>query len=378
MKNPLEEISSVRKSMPNQLRALSRASSHSGLVYILFDMILHKILINTDPRDYLKYKFYQNGKSLKEKSRYISPRYGSRYYPHGNNLLKFNKIFTDKYIEKAILEYFNLPVAKLLTTIGNKLLITNQNQLNVFLDAIESDIVIKPISGTHGSGFLLLSRRGNELFAGKKKYSNLDVWIHVSRGLKRGYIVEEKIINVKGIRAIHPASLNTFRFIMIKTDDGKWHQAACVIKFGTGESQVDNVSVGGIIAEVDRAGKTVYAYDVQRGKPITQHPDSGLPLMGLQLEGYREASALAMEASSKFDFMGAIGWDIAASVTGPMIVEGNAWWGVNAVQLRRGLITDELARGLRKRNIFSLWDKTRMSPWIERRNLFGQIRLSVF
>jgi hypothetical protein len=377
MKNPFKAVGQINKKREKLIGELNRASRHKGLFSITRDMILHKVLINSDPRDYFKYEFYKNGKSLEEKSRYISPHHGSRYYPHGNNLLKFNKIFTDKYIEKAILEYFNLPVAKLLTTIGNRLEISDQNQLSMFLDAMENDIVIKPISGTHGSGFLLLSRKGGELFVGKKKYSNQDVWNHVSMGLRRGFIVEEKIINTEGIRAVHPASLNTFRFIMIKTDDGKWHRAACVIKFGTGESQVDNVSAGGVIAEIDHVGKTVYAHDVKGRKPIKQHPDSGLPLVGLELEGYHEASALAMEASRKFDFMGSIGWDIAASVSGPIIVEGNAWWGVNAVQLRRGLITDELAKGLKKRNMLTRWDKNRMSPWMGKRTLLGRIRLSV-
>jgi len=35
-------------------------------------------------------------------------------------------------------------------------------------------------------------------------------------------------------------SLNTFRVVTIKTKDQIWHLGGCVLKFGSGGSQVDN------------------------------------------------------------------------------------------------------------------------------------------
>lgn len=360
--------------MKNRIVAkIQRALAHRGIFSLGFDIVLHKLLINTDPRDYFHFGFYKKGKSLEEKSRYVSLR-GSKYFPYGNNPLKYNRIFTNKYIQKAIFQHFALPTPALVATIGENLEICSQNQLNTFLDAMQSDIAIKQISGTHGSGFLSLSRKGEALVAGDTIYSKDDVWGHVAQNFKKGYIVEEKIINLESIRAIHPASLNTYRFTFIKTRDGKWHDASCMMKLGTGGSLVDNASAGGIIAEVGADGITVSAHDYLRAKPVTHHPDTGFPLVGIALEGYRQAHDLAVEATHKFYFMGSIGWDIASTASGPVIVEANAWWGNPQKQIGRGIITDELAKGLRKYYVFTRWDKTRMYPGMSGGSIMGRLK----
>lgn len=352
---------------------LKKAVLHRNIFSLSADMVFHKLVINTHPRDYFKFEFYKKGKSLEEKSRYISLR-GSRYFPYGNNPLKYNNIFTNKYIQKSILKHFKLPVADLITTIGKQLEISDQESLNHFLDTFKTDIVIKPINGTHGTGFLSLSRKDKHLVAGKQIYTKDDVWKQLGQGFARGYIVEEKLINSEAIRLIHPESLNTFRFQMIKTDDGRWHNAACAMKFGTGDSQVDNAIAGGIVAEVDTNGKILSAYHYLSVKPVTHHPDSGRPLVGIHLEGYPEAAQLALEASRKFNFMGSIGWDIAPSVNGPIIVEANAWSGDPQKQIGKGLISDELARGLKKRHLFSSWDKTKMHPFMNKRSWINRLK----
>ena len=351
----------------NILPELKKAVKYRNLFTLALDVILHKLLINTYPGDYFKFEFYKNEKSLEEKSRYVS-QHGSMYYPHGNNLLKYNVIFINKYIQKAILRHFQLPTTTLITTIGKKLEISDRVSLNRFLDIFEKDIVIKPVYGTHGSGFLSLSRKGDILFAGKKTYSKDDVWKHLSPEFnKKGYIVEDKIVNPDSIRAIHPESLNTFRFIMIKTMDGRWHNASCYIKFGVGGSQVDNVTSGGVSAQVDTNGRTFSANHKLTGKSITHHPDTGHPLINIRIEGYKEAVELAHEACRKFGFMGSLGLDIASSIDGPVIVEANAWWGDSQKQFGKGIITNELAKGLKKRNCFTPWDKALMNPWMSRR-----------
>ena len=271
----------------------------------------------------------------------------------------------------------NLPIAELTTTIGKGLEISNLEKLKSFLDALKGEIVIKPISGTHGSGFFTLACKGGTLFSGNGACTIQDVWNHVSDNFEKGYLAEEKITNIGSIRVVHPSSLNTFRFTTIKTFDGKWHNASCTIKFGTGKSQVDNAAAGGVVAEVDTCGKTIAAYDFLLAKPITHHPDSGYPLVGINLEGYQEAAQLAMESSRKFHFMGSIGWDIAPSEKGPIIIEGNAWWGITSKQLSQGIITDELAEGLKKRNLFSRWDKTRMHPRFSQGSRADQIRRAI-
>ena len=117
---------------------IKTARPHKSLFPLILDIILHKIAINTNPRDYFKYEFYQDKRGFEEKGRYVSTN-GSRYFPYGKNPLKYNLIFTNKYVQKAILQHFRLPTPGLITTIGEKKELSDQKQLNSFLDAIEKE-----------------------------------------------------------------------------------------------------------------------------------------------------------------------------------------------------------------------------------------------
>jgi hypothetical protein len=359
----------VKKKIIKLKGFIYKASYYKGICSLVIDVILHKLLINTDPRDYFKFEFYKNEKSFKEKGRYVS-LLGSRYFPHGNNCLKFNKIFTNKYIQKAILQYLELPTPKMVTTIGKNNEISNKSQMNSFLKSLDLDIVIKPIMGTHGKGFLSITKKGKRYYSDCNLYTKDMIWNHIKSGFVKGYIVEEKIINIESLRSINASSLNTYRIIMIKTKDGKWHNACSFLKFGKDGCQVDNLSAGGIMAEVDDDGKTICAYDYITLKPITKHPNSFIDLVGIELEDYKEVKKLAFKASKKFNFMGSIGWDIASTVRGPIIIEANAWWGEPQNCLKRGIITEEIAKGLKTRTIFSTWDKTKMYPGFYKDSFF--------
>lgn len=351
------------------------ATPYRNIFTLILDIFLHKLLVNTDPRDYFKYSFFKPGKSLKEKSRYISFN-GSMYFPYENNPFKYSTIFTNKYVQKKILHHFNLPTPDLISTIGEKKDISTKKQLDSFLEPMESDIVIKLISGTHGDGFLSLSPNGKSFLAGDRNYSKDDVWAHVNtdlRSFKNGYLVEEKITNSDFIRSIYPNSLNTFRIVMIKTHDNKWHNPCSVLRFGKGLKQVDN---GQIFIFVDPSGKSTGAYDITTSNPVTHHPDSGSPLVGIKLTEYQKIINLAIKASKDFNFMGALGWDIASTDKGPLILEVNAWWGHDALQkaMGRGIITDKLAEGLKKRTFLHRWDKTMMYPNFNKEPYLGKIR----
>jgi hypothetical protein len=312
---------------------------------------------------------------MEEKSRYISFK-GSRFFPYENNPLKYNKIFRNKYIQKKILNHLNLPTANLITTIGEGLEISNQKQLNLFLGLIEKDIVFKKINGTGGDGFLFISPRGENFLAGDKILSRTDIWNYVvgkARNFKRGYMIEEKITNTDPIQDIHPASLNSYRVIMIKTNDNKWHNPCCYLNIGRDRKQFDN---GQISVFSDLSGKSSFAYDYTDSRLITHHPNTGKPLVGIHLDGYQQVVDLAFEASEKFHFMGSLGWDIAYTNKGPLILETNAWWNNYRLQIAmgKGIINDEIANGLNRKNILCKWDKTRMYPGIGKNSLIALMR----
>jgi hypothetical protein len=366
----------ILRSISDKIQSkLQDARRHRGVAGIMLDLVWHKLRANIDPRDYFKYEFYKPGKRMEEKSRYVS-FHGSRYFPYENNPLKYNFIFTNKDIQKEFLRYLELPTPELLTFIGEHKEISTKDQLAAFLRSVAAPIVIKPISGTQGQGFLSLERDGNALLAGDRACSVEDVWAHISRdprNFKKGFLVEEKVVNHPSIRSLYPHALNTYRIVTIKTSDGQWHNPCGYLRLGRDGRQVDN---GQIHIFADSSARSAIAYDHIELRSVTRHPDTRCPLVGIQLEGCGEAIELALRASEKLFFMGTLGWDIAIAENGPLILEVNAWWGNVAPQVAmgRGVISDALVHGLKRRGPFSRWDKLGMNPRLYDVPLLSRVR----
>jgi hypothetical protein len=59
---------------------------------------------------------------------------------------------------------------------------------------------------------------------------------------------------------------------------------------------------------------------------IEIHPASGLRLDQRPLPWWPEAVALVTKAHREFREFGALGWDVALTEQGPLLLEANAWW----------------------------------------------------
>lgn len=59
---------------------------------------------------------------------------------------------------------------------------------------------------------------------------------------------------------------------------------------------------------------------------VTVHPASGRAIAGFKLPLWEETLDAAINAHHAFEDFKAIGWDIAVTPTGPMIIEGNIWF----------------------------------------------------
>lgn len=328
------------------------AKQYKSMPAQIIDALRHKIAINTAFRDYHQYEFYKPGKSMDEKSRYVGLT-NSRYWPYENNDPKFAIALTDKYIQKTLLAGFGLPTPTLLATAGRFFGISDEEDLSSFLAGCRDDIVLKPVSSSGGSRVLVLSRAASGFNCSDRKISDREIWEHLRVSWNRGFLIERRVRNIKEIDALYPYSLNTFRVVTIRTNDGCWHSPACALKLGRGGNNVDNLAAGGIQVSFDDSGIVRSAYDHKGHCEIERHPDTGADLLGIELACYREVIELGLRASHAFGFLGTIGWDIAMTDSGPMIIEGNTLWAPKFQIPIGGFITDEIARGLKPRSLFS-------------------------
>jgi hypothetical protein len=102
----------------------------------------------------------------------------------------------------------------------------------------------------------------------------------------------------------------------------------------TGESRVDNFSAGGVAAPVDvRSGRLGTAVGKSYEIEADVHPTSGSPIHGVVLPDWSIAKALVIEAHKRFGELAFVGWDVALTTEGPVLIEANPDWGGELLQM---------------------------------------------
>lgn len=350
------------------LERIQKAAPFRHPVLQIVDVIWHKLKINTHPGDYYRFEFYKGGKSWEEKRGYIG-RDGSYYWPYVSIFLKDMPLLTNKYINKHMLLGLGLPTPELLAAAGKDYEVRSRQDLRTCLQSWNFDILIKPISSSGGTDVLGLKWDNGRFLGEQEEEWSVDlIWEHLNKHWDSGCLIERRVFNVGQTAKINPRCLNTFRIVTIRSLDGKWHVPVHLLKFGSGNVCVDNISAGGIIVHLDDQGVATKALGDHFRQLITHHPDTGLPIVGFQAEGFKEVVALALEASRKFVMFGTIGWDIAFTADGPMIIEGNTLWGAKYQLFFGPVVSGDLADSLEKKRAFSRYRRDRIFPGFQKKS----------
>jgi hypothetical protein len=96
-------------------------------------------------------------------------------------------------------------------------------------------------------------------------------------------------------------------------------------------------SVAAILCSIDPATGRVRHAAMPGGEKVETHPDTGAPIAGIELPFWRESVDLVLcahaAAFAKFRFLG---WDIALTADGPVLLETNSGWGAIFHQMLDG------------------------------------------
>jgi hypothetical protein len=80
---------------------------------------------------------------------------------------------------------------------------------------------------------------------------------------------------------------------------------------------------------------------------VEVHPDTGTRFSGLQMPFWKEVLDLCTRAARVTPNLRSVGWDIALTPEGPVIVEGNPDWDLPMVQVHtNGLLQPDVRRQL--------------------------------
>ena len=190
-------------------------------------------------------------------------------------------------------------------------------------------VFYKPIDGHHGDGAAPFEITADNIH---------DVYRTLS-GYSEG-VVEEFVVQHHKMTELAPAAVNTVRVATISskthpvTEDGKHIDIAYTsLKMAGVDSVVDNLVNGGMVAGADlETGRLITAAIDIKGNTYEQHPATGTQIRGFEIPYYQDIKKLVEEVYEDKGIEGYLGWDIAITEDGPIIIEVNTTPGVILLQ----------------------------------------------
>ncbi len=280
------------------------------LIFILFDIILSSIVCGSGYMDYYEFEFYLL--SMKQRKTYVTGSVNNQIVKKYNN-----KDFRYKFSNK---DEFNKIFKKYLK---RDYIVLNKNNCKAFKAFIEGKfkIIVKPINESGGKGI--------EIIDINKKTDSEKLFHKLVKNKK--LLVEEVITQDEEMSKLYNGSVNTLRIITFLTDNNEVVILKSILKIGN-NGNVDNFSSGGMYTFVDEEGKVFVPAIDEEGNIFYNHPQTNKEFIGFKIPCYEEVIKLVKEVSLVISEIRYVGWDVAISDKGPLIIEGNEYSGIFQVK----------------------------------------------
>jgi hypothetical protein len=291
-----------------------------------------------------------------DKSAFVGIEGARRIWAIANHNSEWWGVMANKLAITALLHGYGFCVIPTLALYSDKLCLRNATMLRGPAELLrflrtsnDYPLFAKPMNELRSLGAASLDAyhpaSDSLLLAGGKQLPLERFVEEVARHFAAGYILQRRLSPHPAVRALAGERLATVRVMTICTREGPQILRAAW-KIPGGDNFADNFwRNGNLLATLDlQSGRVIR---VVRGsglaqKQLTHHPDSDAPLIGIEVPQWQEITALALEAAASLKDVRLIGWDLAATDRGVVIVEPNYTpdFGLPQLADRRGLLDD--------------------------------------
>lgn len=258
----------------------------------------------------------------------IKPHFNER----GATEILENKLFFDFYYRQ-----FSIPVPAILMYNHHHLFIAGNRKIDIHTVAefvqllkevfqrnhITDSIFIKRTYGTYG---------GNKVF--KLLFNQLEANPTIVEELftevvKSAYLFQETVKQHPEMNRLNASCLNTLRFDTFMDKDGKIDIICGALRTSITGSHVDNITSGGCAISVDLVSGRLHDDGFMSLKNggihlAHEHPASHIVFHDFKIPFFEEAKQLVLKAAECIPAVRLVGWDVAISETGPVLIEGNS------------------------------------------------------
>lgn len=201
-----------------------------------------------------------------------------------------------------------------------------------------ADLIIKPLAGFAGGRIERWEQDAGGSWSGPggSELEENRLHQHLQELAEQGaLLVQPRLYNHGALEGLSLGGLCSARLVTVRAPGEQAVLVAAMLRMPRGDSVVDNFAAGGIACRVDSANGKLQGPAVT-WEPLSAgydtHPDTGQVLDGLELPDWEEAVQICLRAHGVLDSCPAIGWDVAFTPDGPVLVEGNLPFGIELTQ----------------------------------------------
>lgn len=137
-----------------------------------------------------------------------------------------------------------------------------------------------------------------------------------------GFVLQRFLKQHKDLARIHEKSINTVRIITFQFEN-QVHVLSAQLRMGVGDSDVDNISAGGIACPIQPDGRLQERAVTRKSEWSDCHP-SGIKFKDIQVPSFDKIVATAIKLQESMPYLNIIGWDFAVAEDGePILIEFN-------------------------------------------------------
>lgn len=264
------------------------------------------------------------------------------------NPLEFSLLTEDKIAFSRYCELIGLPTPRLLAlhfrgslgwTPNGRRLEDEDDWCSFFREELPDEFVLKPARSSYGIGVGVLTRDGDGFIDAEGRFRSPqelyeDLAVHAPFD---AFLFQERLANHPALEALSASrSLQTVRVITLVDADRRVRVLFAELKLVVADRVVvDNLRggrTGNISAEVRLDDGTLLAAcrasnELLGVEVFDMHPRTGAPITGTKVPAWEEACELVTRAAVRFLPLRSLGWDVALTPNGPLLIEANVWWG---------------------------------------------------
>lgn len=245
----------------------------------------------------------------------------------------------DKGAFDAFCHSTSLPAIRVLASIDPD---TSWSDFSDIFSTLRRDLFVKPREGLQAMGTMKFIWDGERhLDVASRDYDAKALWSWlrdaiVSHG---SYVLQPVVRNHASLEELSGGSLVCVR-VLTYSVHAVPRVAMAAIWMPAGNSHVSNFTHEDALgAPVDRVTGILGSATLKArcaSPPVADHPATGAQIAGRQLPFWDQVIALVTRAHLAFENVPMIGWDVAITPEGPLLIEGNLDMGVESLQVVHG------------------------------------------